>query len=307
MSALADGYASANAKDDLANATVCGNAPLVTGLSDPIEDCPSGQPGNLTRCFGARPAAPRPYIEVRTTTEVEGGTALPPVFAGAVTDTDGATVGACSRVTWGPVHLATAELGLAICARQFDAATMRGGVRVFQPPPVGGEHDADVDLSAEVALGINNGDTSCGGAPDGFVWIRPDSSGGTCPHPLEVGVPEGPADDGGSISSGCASALSQIVANPRPVAVVIYRREDSGGVLTAGIAMFVPTGWHYNPTFWSAGPAQRDRRSHLSDTSLCATEPAAMCLYGYFTTKVVSADTVPTGNHYGAIVLRTIG
>jgi hypothetical protein len=171
---------------------------------------------------------------------------------------------------------------------------------------VGGAHADGVDLSGEIALRINNRNTSCGGAPNGFVWINPDSSGGTCPHPLRVGVPEG-ALNSGAISRGCARALDRIVRNPRPVPVAIYRSGGSGDVETAGIAMFVPTGWRYRPGFWPEGPRQRDRQSDLSGRKLCDRDPATMCLYGYFTTKIFSADTVPSGDHYGAIVVRTIG
>ncbi|WP_269474637.1 Tad domain-containing protein [Phytohabitans flavus] len=304
MSAVADDYAADNAKDGLANATVCGYVPRMSGLSGPIEDCPSGQPDNLTKCFGVRPAKPTPFIEVRTTTEVEGGTALPPIFGGAVTDTDGATVAACSRVTWGPVHTAEAELGLAICKTQFDEATMRRGVRVFQPPPVGGDHARGVN---EITLRVSMGDRSCGGAPSGFVWIKHDSSGDTCPHPLKVDTDEGAAAHGRDITGGCARALEEIVRNPRPVAVAIYSSGHSGNVTTEGIAMFVPTGWRYHEDFWEKGPDPRNRRSDLSRRRLCARDPATMCLYGYFTTKIFSADTVPTDDHYGAVVVKTIG
>lgn len=311
MSTLADEYASANAKDNLANAAVCGRMPAMGALNpQPIPACgPSAT--NLTACIGDPPADPTPYVEVRTTTEVPNGTVLPPVFAGAITGTNGATVGACSRVSWGAVGKTPTPLGIAVCGKQFDAATLNNGVRVFQPPPLEpGEHNPAVDADREIVLQWRSGadpDTSCGGAPDGFMFIDHDTGGPTCPHTLEVGTVEH-GTTAEETPSGCADDLEALVHDRRPFPVAVYNKGGPGGVTTAGIAMFMATGWRYHPSTWSGGPTPVSSLSTLSTQHLCGGAPSTFCLYGYFTTKVFATGTGPvSADNFGAVYLKTIG
>lgn len=306
LSTVAGDYASRNAKDHLANAEVCGWVP-----TNPALQCPAAQPTNLTACIGDPPAEPAPYVEVRTTTEVPGGTALPPVFAGAITGTNGITVGACSRVSWGLVSNTSTPLGIAVCGNQFDAATLDNDVRVFQPPPIGpGEHDPGVDEQREVALQWRSGadaDTSCGGAPDGFMFIDRDGSGPTCPHTLEVGTVEH-GTTAEETPSGCSGELQSLVDDVVPFPVMIYNNGGPGGVTTEGIAVFVATGWRYPAATWGGGPTPVSNASTLSHRHLCDIGTRTFCLYGYFTTKLFATGTGPvTADNFGAVYLKTIG
>lgn len=300
-------YAGQNSSDGMAGAAVCGRVPVT---SDPIEECAEPQAANLTRCVGDRPVS-GPYVEVRATTRVSGGgTLLPHAFAGALTGSDGATVAACSRVTWAPTLSATTPLGIAVCAKQFEAVT--DDKTVFQPPPVAGNHDPAVDPARETALpwkSASDPDASCGGAPDGFMFI--DGGAGTsCPHPLQVNaVGFGTSD--AETPLDCTDELESLSSPPRPVPVSIYDSGAAGGQFTtAGIAMFVVTGWHYPSVAWANGPNPRANASSLSGSHLCdTTTNNTFCLYGYFTAAVVRdpGGALPAGDSYGAYFVRTIG
>jgi hypothetical protein len=301
MGALAKDYANQNAKDNLASAVVCGDVP---GSS--IAGCASPEPANLTKCLGGRPSS-APYVEVYTTTETASGNLLPPVFAGAITGTNGVEVRACSRASWGPVAKVRTNTELAISRDKFNSATDSGGI--FQPPPAGGSHDPGLDVAREVRLTWRPGTTAgTGGLAGGFAWIQAGGSGPACTQDFEVGT-RMPATTTPRTPPGCGQRLGDAEAQVEPVAVAIYEDAGSGQVNVVGIAIFVPTGW-FKPDSWAGGPGSDgsvDTNPPLNAANQC-TGGTDFCLYGYFTTKIINADTFnPGGSHFGAISIRTIG
>jgi hypothetical protein len=224
------------------------------------------------------------------------------VFAGAVTGTSGAEVQACSRASWGPVESTSTAVGMAVSEDQFDTATLSGGARVFQPPPVGTNHDPGVDPAREVTLRWQPGTDPS--VANGFVWIQP-GGGPNCPQYFQVGTTEVFTTTAGT-PAGCGARLEKVQTDREPIVIGIYRDAGGGRVETVGIAVFVVTGW-FKPSGWSGGPGSSDVPSSLSGIDPC-TGGTEFCLYGYFTSKIINADTFnPGGSHFGALSIRTIG
>lgn len=313
---IAGDYAKANASDNFADAAVCGLIPISgPGSSSRVSACDPGA-SNLTACIGSPPADPAPYVEVRTSTRRSPTeTALPPAFAGALIGTDGVTIGACSRVSWGPVLRTQAEVAMAISLCAFEGATANGVH--FQPPPIGGHDDPDAELDSEVAIpwraASDLGCTAGGNTfPDGFAWIPPDSG---CTRAVQVGDWYDVTVAAGN-PPGCADLIHEKHHALDPVTVAIFddaRAVPGGSPQThvVGIAVFVITGWWIGPG-WSGGP-DHSHEPNLHQYHLCSGDNN-FCLYGYFTTQLFRTGS-GTGNmsgtlgtqHFGAIYLKTIG
>jgi Flp pilus assembly protein TadG len=303
MGTLAEaGYADANSPDGLADAEVCGQ-----GL--PLGACTPGV-GNLTDCLALPSSVPAgaPYVEVRTTTEVAGGaTALPPVFAGTFTGYDGTTIGACSRVSWGPAGVADVEPAMAISRCYWETATSNG--TVYQPKPTATSYGS-ADPSREVVLHWHAPDDpspACGGLPDGFGWFT--NTGGTCRREVEAQN----WYDGRAMAHtppGCADDLMDAFSNRSPVSVAIIDQANDpahpGEYRVAGIARFVVTGWA-STVGWIGGPSS-DQPSPLTGAATCSGSGDQFCVFGYFTTGVLPTGIGTLGDpHYGAVYLKTIG
>jgi hypothetical protein len=315
---LAVSYADDNADDGESQAAVCGRVLSGGAPVNRLSPCAPGA-SNLTGCIGSAPVDPAPYVEVRTRTlRDDGSTLLPYAFASTLTGTDGARLGACSRVTWGPVRRAASSVAMAISMCDFLAATNQGAE--FQPPPDAGVADPDTDVAAEVALRwrpASNTLCTFGGNsfPAGFNWIPTGAPGGTCSRTVTVGnwftAPVTPGSP-----SNCANLMHNAYHSLTPVSVAIIddSRAISPGVWqlrVAGIAVFVITGWR-RPTFgtWPGGP-DHDHAPALHGTNFCPAA-GAFCVYGYFTTRVMRlTSTTPIGplgaRHFGAVYLRTVG
>ena len=311
MAALAAGYADDNAHDHASSAQVCGQVP---GSPD-LGPC-GGEPTNLTRCLGQRPAAPVPFVEVRTTTpRPSGDTALPPVFSGAITGTDGVTISACARVSWGPVGSASV-LPLAVPICRFEGATGRLGL---QPPPTGHDDTGGPGFTvtgpeAEIWLDFKPPDGGgCAGGPsnfmpDGFGWLT--GVGPDCARTVTVGewytgntVPGTP--------DGCAERLVNTHAAAEPLPVVVFDRahepDHDNEYRVAGIAAFVVTGWRTGPA-WPGGP-RGDHPPAVHGTHFCPNPD--FCVYGYFTSRVIPGgpgiEAGPGQPRFGTAYLKTIG
>src|SRR5688572_5182891 len=121
----ADDYAGLNANDGTSGADVCGT---LSGLSA----C-GASATNLTACIGSAPTTP--YAEVRTTTRrADGTTLLPPSFARALSgdNSEGNTVGACARATYGSPSSGT---GLAVTFSTCEWDSFTGGGSTYWPSP----------------------------------------------------------------------------------------------------------------------------------------------------------------------------
>jgi hypothetical protein len=310
MDPLAEaGYADVNSADGLADATVCGHG--IPSLGVECEDTPDV--GNLTDCLPmsmASPAVPAgaPYVEVRTTTELpDGDFAIPPAFAGTITGYGGATIRACSRVSWGPAGRARLEPAMAISRCFWEANTSNG--TVYQPRPASASDPyAGVDPTKVVSLpwrAPSSGTPStCGGLPDGFGWFEDVDS--SCRRTVSTTNWYAGWTDA-SNPAGCANILENAFASAHPLTVAIIDQANepthANEYRVAGIARFVVTGWSAQG-FWPGRPTPASNPSALGSPS-CSED---FCVFGYFTTGVLSAGTGALGDpHYGAIYLRTIG
>lgn len=304
--AIAGTYAVDNASDGFADATVCGRV-MTAGLgsTNRLSPCAPGK-DNLARCIDgptSPPVSPAPYVEVRTTTRRSAtSTALPPVFVGAVTGTDGVTVAACSRVSWGPITQTTIEPSMAISKCQFDAMTANG--TRYQPRPTS-VHNADPTSEFTMRWRPVSGS---GCATFGFFNTRTASS---CRRSVTAGNSYGGRTDP-AIPTNCAVDLENFHHDRRPVAVAIFDSASSTQFHVAGIAMFVITGWYRSP-LWPDGGLGHDHLPELGNATPC-TGLNIFCVYGYFTTQLFRTGT-GTGNvagtlgsnHFGTAYVRTIG
>ncbi|MFU8850951.1 pilus assembly protein TadG-related protein [Micromonospora sp. SL1-18] len=303
---IATQYANKNAgKDQVANVfTVCGSA---AGVRD-LFPCPAAA-GNLTRCIGSVPSAPKRYLEVRTTTATRNGSRLlPPSFAQTLLGKrgyDGTTVGACARVSWGAPK---AGLAVAFSKCEWDAAT-KNGERFPAPPPY--PPNALPSPADEIVLRTHDAkdqNSLCPGAsgpagwdaPGGFGWLKEDG-GASCITESFTAAPTGRTEQ------NCTAILSPITtgaAVAKALYIPIYDRVAGTGnnakYNIIGMAAFVPTGYFFG------NPAAKRRASWLTGKRYCTGE--ARCIYGYFV-NVLQPGPVETGplDSLGATVISIIG
>lgn len=259
-------YARANVEDEAVEISeVCGRVRSPASDRPAIEEC-SSTATNLTRCLGAVPAEDEgggEYVEVRVRTQRAGDTtALPPVFAGALTGTDGVTVGACARASWqsiGPVENALpVVLSDCVTAR----AIARHGL---QPVPSGSAHRASV--RAEIALPFREigADADWYGfcrdpgwprqpgerlsdATDGFGGEVSDGGSAPCHTSFTTGTVRALAGVAGGDEErfweNCFARLVELQEDRIPVPVAVYRPADDRGAYISSVRGFVITGWH---------------------------------------------------------------
>lgn len=322
-SKLARRYADGNARDGKSAALICGR--VLTGGSAPVNrlaECDAGA-SNLTGCVGPPPLEPQSYVEVRTSTLIDGGgTVLPPVFAGALTGTGGTTVGACSRVTWGAVEKATSEAALAISICDYRAATVQG--TEFQPPPIGRNDNPAAEPDRGIVLRWRRPSSrgcNFGGAtfPAGFGFFT-----GSCQRTLTVDAWVR-AETRPGISQSCGKRVHDAHHRLTPVTVAIFdnvrpRGQNGYELHVVGLAVFVISGWRLpdDEDDWPRPPViDHDHPpGRIPDPGkpnlLCRSNTNTMCLYGYFTTRLMQiTSSTRLGRldrpHYGSIYVRTIG
>lgn len=307
VDAAADAYANKNAKDGYGDVLyVCGFAPDHSTGQNRLPGCDTAPApaGNLTDCMGTVPAGVK-FVEVGTRTEIaDGTTALPPSFAGAlVPGYDGTTVGACSRVAWGPPARGVA-FTFSLCEWNAYVPTDANGDPVLAPPP-----PAVPDKSFEHAIVLHDPDpkkvatckTGEAGSdlPGGFGWT--DENGGDCQVLVDSGGQYG-VETGVPPSNDCEEAIVAAYKSGEPQAVPIYQQVTGmgtkNGVYTLkGFTGFVVTG--YNLRKMGSVPA----RLHGED--LCKSP--VFCIYGYFTSYIESGGEIGTGEDMGVTVIKTIG
>lgn len=215
----ADDYASLNANDGAAAATVCGRG------GDYPSTCPPPSTA-LPDCIGAPPAAPTGFAEVRTTTlEPDGSTLLPPIFAQAVLGGGfaGAEVAACARAAWGPPSAAN-TLAMTISACDWTTQTTNGVAY----------------STTEQSFPLHDGSTGCPSTGvAGFRWLSGANSscqlataaGGS--YVVEPAAPPFPA---------CGDAVDDLAASGRPVLIPVFDPATPTGTYTVhGFAAFVVT------------------------------------------------------------------
>lgn len=277
---VVDRYAERNANDGAAAATVCGRG-------GELSTCPSWE-DRLTDCVGPPPAGGS-YVEVHTSTRGEDdSTVLPPVFAQAlVGGYEGAQVGACSRVAWGPPARAT-TLALTISACDWNRYTGNGAFPAVERSfPV---YDEKISTTCAPVTGS-------GGGPGGFRFLE--DADDQCRTGSALGDPRR-VYTGVSWPARCkGDSLRDLVTAGRPVLVPLFGEiSGSGGhaeYVVSGYASFVVTGWHL-PGLDVPSP----------ERSAC-DDGGKSCVFGYFTQTLLPGGGPIAGPDLGARVIAPIG
>ncbi|MDP9798548.1 hypothetical protein J2S43_007060 [Catenuloplanes nepalensis] len=301
-------YARENVKNEAVEVSaVCGSVNLGVPLS--IQPCPVPPPSNLTGCLGSASGTDE-YLEVRVQTLRSGGsTALPPAFAGAVTGTDGVTVGACARASWQVSSTVPGALPVVMSDCRVQQALDTYGP---QRAPERGRHRAR--RAAEVRLPFRETDAGSpmfghcrrSGSPrpsdatDGFGGdVLGDDPTRCARTTFTTGEVRELRDGDGDANAfwgegrrgpkppGCFALLNELMKARTPVPVAVYRPVPSGGARIDSVRSFVITGWYRAgwPDREPPRPRPDDRwnkASTLTGQSRCPTF-AASCLFGYFT------------------------
>ncbi|MDR7323515.1 hypothetical protein J2S44_003765 [Catenuloplanes niger] len=312
---LAEGlrYARANVKSAGAGVSrICGSVRVDVPLArpGPITACPA-PPDNLTRCLGDRPGTGE-FVEVWVETRRSGGsTALPPVFAGAVTGTDGVTVGACARASWQVVSTVPGALPIVLSdCRVRQVFDTRGP----ELAPEDGRHRAG--RAGEIRLPFREIDAGSpmfgycrapgwprrSDATDGFGGdVLGDDPTRCARTTFTIGTVRALRDGDGDANAfwgesrrgrkppGCFALLNELVTSKEPIPVAVYRPTSTGASVES-IRSFVVTGWYRRgwPDRKPRVPGRDDRwnmRSTLTGATRCAVSPrfTDSCLFGYFT------------------------
>ena len=292
---LAGQYANANAKDGTsAVSVICGTGP---GLPS----CPP-QPAGRAACLGAAPAGAS-YAEVRTATRTQSGsTLLPPTFARALAgqgNDQGTAVHACARVAWGPPAAAT---GLAITVSQCNWQVMTGnGAQIPTDEQVIYLHDPH---TADPASALCAKDPSGKTAPGGFGFLS--ANAGTCQATGQVNTSW--AGSTGNSSQGCETPLGNLRASQQPIPLPIYDTVTGTGNNTTyhilGFGAFIVTGWSLSGTS-AASNVLPSSTAPKPAATYCTG--ASRCLYGYFTTQLMTIGQFAATTNYGLSLVKTTG
>ncbi|GAB7049249.1 hypothetical protein JCM9534A_43750 [Catenuloplanes indicus JCM 9534] len=302
-------FAQANVKNEAVEVSaVCGVVRVAVPL--PIPACPA-PPSNLTGCLGSASGTGE-YVEVWVRTSRSGGsTALPPVFAGAVTGTDGVTVGACARATWQEISTVDGALPVVMSDCRVQQVFDTRGPELA---PEDGRHRASP--AGEIRLPfreIDAGSPTFGycratgwprrsDATDGFGGDVLGGDPARCARTtFTIGTVRTLRDGDGDANAfwgdsrrgrkpaGCFALLNELVTSKEPVPVAVYRPTSTGASVES-IRSFVITGWYRRgwPDRKPRVPGRDDRwnvRSTLTGASRCAVSPrfTDSCLFGYFT------------------------
>jgi Putative Flp pilus-assembly TadE/G-like len=273
-------YASDNANDEFASATVCGRGGGLSACDPPV--------GKITDCIGPPPQA-GDYVEVHTKTRNPDGTsALPPVFAQAVLGGfEGAEVEACARVAWGPP---ARSKGLAMTISICDWE--RG--KAFPNPPV--EQVIAVYDETDPASCVAAGGSAA--SRGGFRWLK--DADQDCRITTSVGKPY-EVTTGDSKPNNCDERDDLMAVRGRPVLVPVFDSISGGGgnaeYVVDGIGAFVVTGWKL------PGSTQA---SSISGLSTCENNENS-CIYGYFTQAVLPGSGAVGGPDRGAKIVALVG
>jgi hypothetical protein len=292
--ARAEEAADANAGDGRANVEeFCGRDVRVA-----LPTCLPDSGRQLSDCIGS-PRAGVNFVQVRTRTEVATDDyVLPFAFAQSMAGIgDGATVGACSRVAYGPPRF---ELGLTISACEYERT--RGNTVAAPPwPPNPPAH-------REVNLGDHD-ETShfCGTLPPpGWGWPNDvgmfEDTDGSCVTQVE-GDLNYDGDDGHYPSLECRNQLARLRSTRQVIALPVIDGERGNGSTTRyhlyKLAAFVVTGYSM-PGFHAASTV---------NPSFGHCDPLDICIFGYF----IDLDFFPgevgpdPGIDLGLLAIKTIG
>jgi Flp pilus assembly protein TadG len=289
---VADTFASDNANDGASAATVCGT---LTGLSA----CGAAA-DNLTACIGSPPTSP--YAEVRTSTELaDGATVLPPAFAAALASgSDGSTVGACARATYGSPTTGT---GLAVTFSTCEWNSFTSGGSTYWPAPPSYPSATSGAEKIIYLHGQSKASTCAAGnsgwdKPGGFGYLEADDD---CQATVTLGFVR--TDTGSSASGDCQDALHEAWAGRQPIYIPVYDGVTGTGsgieYHVAGFAAFVVTGY-------KVGGSEQEK-SWLSHPAKVPCSGSDRCISGYFVSGLLPSGSGTGGGNYGTKVVNLVG
>jgi hypothetical protein len=291
----------ANARDGRSSVLeLCGVDRGGPGGSNRLPACALPDRGNLTDCIGT-PMAGMSFVQVRTRTEVAAGDyILPFSFAQTLASSGvGSTVGACSRVAFGPPR---SGLALTISRCEYERS-ITTGTRVAPPP-----WPPNPAAEAQVFLGVHGSTaTTCGAAPPsgwnvpgGFGWL--DEDGGSCTFLLGADLNYG-GDPGTAPSEDCKDTLEALRDSHQVIALPIYDGERGTGATAEyhlyKLAAFVVTGYSL-PGLTVASNVHE---------SFNPCSGSNKCIYGYFVdVNFLPGDVgMDPGADLGLGAVKTIG
>lgn len=313
------------------------------GKADPevlLSTCPGEDLSTLRGC--PKPPATYdtgefPWVEVHTEVDASGSTILPYSVAQLLTGDPGTSVGACARATWGIPIGASSTSPITISECEWDQASASG--TNYADPPVyngstttgyGGAGQPALPTANEVILWLKYSSSDPGNtcanwnghdAPGGFSYL---GTGTGCEVDMEP-----PAwvkgSNGNTLPSGCsdpefATVLGKVVDVPvhfcmskttgsetptgTPPAASHPCVDTAGGqswYYMEGWAKFYVSGYKVDGTGYNI---------HGTTEKCGLASGDGRCLRGWFTTGVISADTVgpPDGTGgFGAISVVPAG
>jgi hypothetical protein len=291
----AEGYADDNARDGASSVSVlCGRLP-----DGALPACPPPA-GNLTRCV-TEPPADMDYVEVRTSTELPGGsTLLPPSLAQTMLGKQGyqgSRVGACARAGLGP-PVPVGGLAVTISVCEWQSFTDNGATFPEYPPDPPASYDKAVYLHSTSDADTCPAGPSGWDEPGGFGWL--DEDGGSCQSVIDENGTVG-GNTGTSVTGTCQEVLQEYYASHEVLFIPVFDGVQGTGAGTTyhvlGMAAFVLTGYSL-PGFRQA--------SWLSGGHLCPSA-SDKCLYGFFTEALIPTTGPVGGPDLGATVVTLIG
>lgn len=255
------------------------------------------------------------YVEVHTKTKTTTGSKIPPVFGGAVGETDGGkTLGACARVALLPVSGGTVvPLTFSLCEWNNFAATpdkiVPSPPYTSPPYPSPGWPSSPLTYGAgpsnyehTIYLHDTSGSAHCNAGPSGadlpggFGWLDP-ATGLGC-HTALTGDSYVSTSTGNSVPNVCDLST---LRNSEVLIPIYDTLTGTGNNITYHIKFFAS---FYITGYWAPGAANRVPSSATGTT--CANSQT--CLFGWFTSGLIPAAQVnyTPGANVGGVVTPVV-
>lgn len=326
-----------NANDGAGNLqTICAGGPTMPGVTLPA--CVAPNAAQLSNCpsIPAKYAA-FPFVQAHTNTATTGGgTILPYTLAQAITGTSGSSVGACARATWGSPVNASSTTPITISQCEWEQASASGSN--YAEPPVyngspsddgyGGAGQPALPTANEVVLLTKYSDGSVPNAcehwnghdaPGAFSYLGT-SSGcnvdaeppawvkGEAGNALPCSYTEFKGVLGTVVDIPVHYCMVRVPGSGSPTGDPAVSSTPSCG-LGSGRNWYYISGWaKFYISGYKVGGSQAANIYGTPEKCGGLSGGGFRCLRGWFTTGVISADSVgPPGGGFGAISVVPAG
>lgn len=316
--------------------TICAGGPAVPGVTLPA--CVPPNAAQLANCpsISAKYAA-FPYVQAHTRTETSGSSMLPYILAQTITGTAGSTVGACARATWGTPLNASSTAPITISQCEWEHASASGS-NYAEPPVYNGSLDDDgyggtgqpsLPSAKEVVLLTKYSDSSIPNpcknwhghdAPGAFSYLGTSTGCNVAAEP-----PKWIKGEAGNALPCDYTDFSKVLGTvvDIPVHFCMVKVPGSGKPsgdpavsstpacgFGSGQNWYYVSGWakFYISGYKVGGASQADNIYHTPETCGGLSGGGYRCIRGWFTTGVITADTVgPPSGGFGAISVVPAG